>query len=234
MGKFIASLAAVVLTATGVVWILRPNDYDALSDDLATLREQISKLKHETQQSSDYVDLINLQAIYGYYVDKAQWEDAAALFAHDATLEIAGRGVFSGQDSIRTYLLSRGELTYGKLYNHMQLQPVIHVAEDGRTAKARWRSFMQVGHLGAEARWGEATYNNEYVKEDGVWKINKLHSFITFYVEYEQGWNQGGVTMPSQQDDSAPDPDADTTVRYGAFPEVFVPPYHYPNPVTGE
>jgi hypothetical protein len=24
---------------------------------------------------------------------------------------------------------------------------------------------MQVGHLGKEARWGEATYENEYVKE---------------------------------------------------------------------
>ena len=28
--------------------------------------------------------------------------------------------------------------------------------------------------------------------------------------------------------------DAEATVKYGAFPEVFLPPYHYKNPVTGQ
>lgn len=42
----------------------------------------------------------------------------------------------------------------GTLYNHMQLQPVIHVDSAAGTAKARWRTFMMVGRLGAEARWG--------------------------------------------------------------------------------
>ncbi len=50
---------------------------------------------------------------------------------------------------------------------------------------------MQVGHLGKEARWGEATYENEYVKQDGVWKISKLHGFITYYVEFDKGLEQG-------------------------------------------
>lgn len=204
-----------------------------LATEVSELSEQIIDLKQQTQMNTDQAELTNLQAIYGYYVDKAQWNDAADLFTSDATLEIAGRGLFTSQESIRTYLVSRGGLTHGRLYNHMQLQPVIHIADDGLSAKARWRSFMQVGQLGEEARWGEATYNNEYEKQDGVWKIKKLHSFITFYVEYDQGWNKGAVVMPSQTDESAPTPDGDSTVRYGAFPEVYLPPYHYSNPVTG-
>lgn len=71
--------------------------------------------------------------------------DAAALFATDATLEIAGRGEFRGQQRISQYLHQLGDMTYGRLYNHMQLQPVIHIADDGRSAKGRWRSFIQVG-----------------------------------------------------------------------------------------
>jgi len=199
---------------------------------LATLQSRVDALQAKAQAADDYVAIANLQAIYGYYVDKSRWDDAAALFSDDATLEIAGRGQFRGRERVSEYLHQLGDLEYGRLFNHMQLQPVIHVAPDGRTAKGRWRSFMQVGHLGKEARWGEATYENEYVKVDDVWRISKLHSFITFYVEFDKGWNKGAVPLPKHLDTL--EPDQETTVKYGAFPDVFVPPYHYPNPVTGK
>jgi hypothetical protein len=199
---------------------------------LAALSAQVAQLQQQAQAANDYAAIANLQAAYGYYIDKARWDDAADLFSKDATLEIAGRGVFKGQARARAYLKQLGELSYGKLYNHMQLQPVIHVAADGRTAQGRWRSLMQVGELGKEARWGEATYENEYVKDGDLWKISKLHSYITFYVEYDKGWNKGAVPMlgkiPGLQ------PDAPPSVEYKSFPDVFVPPYHYPNPVTGK
>jgi hypothetical protein len=200
--------------------------------DLAALKVQVAQLQQQAQAATDWTAVANLQATYGYYVDKMRWDDAADLFAKDGTLEIAGRGLFVGQDRIRTYLHALGKLEYGTLFNHMQLQPVIHVASDGNSAQARWRTFMQVGHLGKEARWGEATYENAYVKEDGVWKIRKLHGFITFYVEFDKGWNKAAVPLPQKLGDL--DPDAPPTVKYGAFPEVFVPPYHYPNPVSGK
>jgi hypothetical protein len=228
MNKFFAGVVLVLVLA-GAGWLL-PQQV-ATQQQVSALQAQIGTLRQQAQAATDYVDIANLQGSYGYYVDKSRWDDAADLFSADATLEIAGRGLFAGQDSIRTYLHALGKLEYGRLYNHMQLQPVIHVAADGGSAKARWRSFMQVGHLGEEARWGEATYENEYVKEGGFWKISKLHSFITFYVDFDQGWNKGGVQLPQRFDDL--EPDGDTTIRYGAFPEVFIPPYHYPNPVTG-
>jgi hypothetical protein len=204
----------------------------ALQDQLNTLQTDAAALTARAQVASDWTNIANLQASYGFYVDKSQWDDASALFTDNATLEIAGRGLFVGKQKISDYLHGLGQMEYGRLYNHMQLQPVIHVAADGLSAKARWRSFMQVGHLGKEARWGDAVYENEYQKENGVWKISKLHSFITFYVEFDQGWNKSGVELPQPFANSKPD--AEATVKYGAFPEVFLPPYHYPNPVTGQ
>jgi hypothetical protein len=201
------------------------------SRQLEQLQAEMAQLRTQAQRADDYIDILNLQSIYGYYVDKSQWDQAADLFAVDATLEIAGRGLFVGQDRIREYLNELGPAQYGRLFNHMQLQPVVHVAEDGTRAKARWRSFMQVGHLGQEARWGDAVYENEYVKEGEVWKISKLHSFITFYVEYDRGWNKGAVELPKHLETL--EPDSESTVKYGAFPEVFIPPYHYANPVSG-
>ena len=204
----------------------------ALQAEVTTLQQQSSTLATAAQAANDWTSIANLQASYGFYVDKSRWDDAAALFTDNATLEIAGRGLFVGKARISEYLHGLGEMEYGRLYNHMQLQPVINLAADGLSAKARWRSFMQVGRLGKEARWGDAIYENEYAKDNGVWKISKLHSFITFYVEFEQGWNKGGVSLPQPFENS--NPDAEATVKYGAFPEVFLPPYHYKNPVTGQ
>jgi len=196
------------------------------------LSAQVAELQRKAEAANDWVSVANLQAAYGYYVDKMQWSQAADLFTEDASLEIAGRGVFKGKDRVLQYLSQLGELKYGTLYNHMQLQPVINIAPDGMSAKARWRSLMQVGHLHEEARWGEATYENEYAKQDGVWKISKLHSYITFYVDFDRGWNKDAVPMLGKI--KGLDPDEPPSVEYKSFPDVFVPPYHYPNPVTGK
>jgi hypothetical protein len=221
-------LALVVVLGAGA-WLLP--QLVALQAQVDALQQQASTLQAQATAAQDYVDVANLQASYGYYVDKSRWDDAADLFAADATLEIAGRGLFTGQPRIREYLNNLGALEYGRMYNHLQLQPVIHVADDGLSAQARWRSFMMVGHLGEEARWGEATYENAYVKDNGVWKISKLHSYIGFYVDYDTGWNKGAVEMPKQFDNLTPD--GEPTVVYGSYPDIYIAPYHYKNPVSG-
>jgi outer membrane murein-binding lipoprotein Lpp len=215
--------------ALGLTALLIGCTDSARLDELAA---QVGQLQQKAQSAEDWVAIANLQAAYGYYVDKTQWSQAADLFTDDASLEIAGRGVFKGKDRVLQYLSQLGDLEYGMLYNHMQLQPVINIAPDGMSAKGRWRSLMQVGHLGEEARWGEATYENEYAKQDGVWKISKLHSYITFYVDFDRGWNKEAVPMLGKI--KGLEPDEPPSVEYKSFPDVFVPPYHYPNPVTGK
>jgi hypothetical protein len=193
--------------------------------ELERLRAEIAALKAER-------DIVRLQTAYGYYVDKAQWDEAADLFAREATLEIAARGQYRGQERIRAYLHALPALKYGTVFNHMQLQPLITLAEDQRSAKGRWRAIIEVGFVGREELCGEATYENEYVIEDGVWKIAVLHCFVTYYVRWNQGWSQGAVPMGTAFEHFPPD--APQTVDYRSFPDVFIPPYHYPNPVTGK
>ncbi len=193
--------------------------------EIEELRAELALLKAER-------DIQRLQVAYGYYVDKAQWDEAADLFARDATLEIAARGQFRGQDRIRAYLHALPPLEHGTVFNHMQLQPLITVAPDGQSAKGRWRAIMEVGFLGREELCGEATYENAYVKEDGVWKIARLHAFVTYYVRWNEGWSAGGVPMGTALPQMMPD--APQTVAYGSYPDVYIPPYHYPNPVTGK
>ena len=199
-------------------------------DELAALRAEVAALRARAERAEAYVAICNLQAAYGYYVDKSLWDEAADLFCEDGTLEIAARGLYRGRERIRGYLHRLPTLERGRVFNHMQLQPVIHVAEDGTSALGRWRTIMEVALPGRSLR-GEGTYENGYRQEDGVWKIARLHAFITYYVPAGEGWEGGGAPMMTVLDDYPPD--EPQTIAYDCFPEIFVPPFHYPHPVTG-
>lgn len=196
-----------------------------LKDQVRELSAALATLERRMRVAEAYRLICNLQAAYGYYVDKGLWDKAADLFAPDGSLELAGRGVYCGRERVREYLHHLPRYGYGVLYNHMQLQPVIHIDIDNGTAQGRWRSFMQVGALGAEARWGEATYENEYRLVGERWRISKLHGYMNFYVEYDEGWHKGGV--PLLRSIEGLTPDRPPTVEYETFPHPFVAPFHY-------
>jgi hypothetical protein len=196
----------------------------ALADDLTG---RLARLR------SAY-EIENLQAAYGYYIDKGLWSEAAALFADDATYEFGQGGVYVGRDRIRAALGLMGPegLETGQLNNYPMLQPVVTVAEDGRTAKARWRSDVQLARDG-EGRWGAGVYENEYVLVNGFWRIAKLHYYVSMWADYDTGWAQGAALPMDGPSETLP-PDRPPTEVYGSLPEVYLPPYHYVHPVTGE
>lgn len=206
------------------------------SAELAALHERYTQLQAELQQVKDAQAIKRLQRSFGYYMEEGLIDEVVDLFADGATFEYARDGLYRGKERIRSYLLAlnggQQGLREGQLSESLQLMPVITLADDGQSAKARWRSIMLLGQHGGEALWGEGPYENEYVKENGVWKISKLHSYIGFYVDYDTGWNKGAVELPGTKENTTPD--GAPTVQYGAFPEPFIPPYHYNNPVTGQ
>src|SRR5262249_1844966 len=139
-----------------------------------------------------------------------------------------------GKARVLQYLtwLSPQGLTPGKLFNHIQLQPLITVAPDGATAKGRWRFLAEVGDYQKSARWGIGTYENEYVKQNGVWRIKTLHGYFRMYTDFAEGWAKSAV--PNTHPEKDLPPDRAPTVSYKTYPDTFIPPYHYTNPVTGK
>ncbi len=208
-------------------------DAKRLPAELRALPERVAALQRRTERLADEQAIETLQRSYGYFVDKALWKDAADLFTQDGTLEIGGRGVFVGRKRVLEYLewLAPEGLVRGKLFDHLQLQPIVTVAPDGRTAKGRWRFFAQVGDHGKTGLWGIGTYENEYVKEDGVWKIAALHSYFRMYAPYAEGW--GKTALPNTRPEKDLPPDRPPTVVHEIYPATFIPDCHYPNPVTG-
>jgi hypothetical protein len=194
-------------------------------DEIAQLRAELAELRARVQEAEDYRELVNLQGAYGYYVDKGLWDQAADLFAVDGTLEIAGRGVYVGRERVRAYLHHLPPYGHGTLYNHMQLQPVLHIDSVAGTARGRWRTLMMVGRLGHEGRWGEATYENAYIREGARWRIASLHGVVNFYAEYDEGWHRGGVKLLRSVEGLAPD--RPPSLDYEAYPEPVIAPFHY-------
>jgi hypothetical protein len=183
-----------------------------------------------------YDEIDNLIRAYGYYLDKNMWDDLADLFAEDGSIELAQRGVYRGRERVREFLhtvFGAPGPSAGRLGDHLQIQPVIVVAEDGRTAVARTRVLQMMGFAGRSASWVGGIYLNEFVKEDGVWKIKTDHAFNTFMANYEGGWTHGVSTTLPGQSERLP-PDEPPSVVFRPFPNVIDIPFPYPNPVTGE
>lgn len=211
----------------------------AQTPDVAALEARLAALEARRDRLADESAIKRLQRAYGYYFDKALWDDVAQLFADDGTIEIGLDGVYEGKARIREYLYARtggrSGLAHGELNEHLQLMPVVTVAPDGESAKARWRALIMAGRFGERAVWGEGPYENEYVKEAGVWKIKKLHWYQTMLVPYEGGWQtnvdaNGGHWVPAEL---TPDrPPSESYVLWPDTPDTYVPAYHFPNPVA--
>src|SRR5690606_16303973 len=146
---------------------------------LETLATKLADLERRLARMNEASQVQNLQNAYGYYVDRKMWDDVAALFTNDATLELGARGVYRGAASIRRALEQFGPqgLARGELNDRLQLQTVVTIAPDGRTAFARGLELGMVGKAGGDGRFELGVFENVFVKEDGVWKIEAMHVY---------------------------------------------------------
>lgn len=234
--SLVTSIALLLLAACGDTPPAMEATAAAGSQQIADLRSQLAALEARKQRIEDSNAIKRLQRAYGYYMEEALWDEVVQLVSADATLEFARDGVYAGKERIREYLYALGGgvqgLQEGQLQEHLELMPVLTFNDDGQSAKARWNTIMLIGKQGEYARWGEGPYENEYVKEDGVWKISKLRWFQTILVPYEGGWaKHEDVNHGIWVSDKLP-PDSPPTAPYNWWPETFLPPFSFPNPVA--
>ena len=205
---------------------------------LATLPKRMADLAARAQRLSDEIEITNLQHAYGYYVDRKMWDDVRELFAADGTMEIGLQGVYVGRASIRRWLGPAG-LAEGEINDHIQLQTIVSVMPDGRTAFARGTDLGMIGPPSGSgetgslrrALWTQSIYENEFVKQNGVWKFKALHVYPRFIVDAERGWAKDAQPAPGPSREFLPD--RPPTETYEIYPRFHIAPLHFDHPVTG-
>ncbi len=200
------------------------------SPDRPVTATRLAQLEQQADRITAQDRIENLQRIYGFYLDKGLWGEAASLFTDDAQLEIQGKGIYRGRERILQYLNAVGPegTTPGRLYDQMQLQPFTSVDVAHHTARARWHVFAQLAKHGEFAEWETGVYENEYREENGVWKISRLHFYPTMVTPYADGWGKQALSFSRYEPALAPDAPSGPASDYR---HEFLTPYHYANPV---
>ena len=215
------------------------------------LARRLDALEHQLGIEQDVNQIRRVQYTYGYFIDKSQYNEVVDLFDEDGEVWFLG-GIYKGKAGVRRLYIERFQTQftdghngprYGWLLDHPQLQMVIHVAPDRKSAQVRGRSMMQAGlHETAKGQqrawWEGGIYENEYVREDGVWKIKALRYYPFWHGSFQDGWAKTPVdfipmaktTWP--QDPLGPDALIDPAPRL--WPATDIVPFHYPHPVTGK
>ena len=223
-----------------------------LESKIVELTQAVAQLARRLSEVEDVSAIRRLHHIYGYYMDYCRIDEVVELFAKDGEAVFLS-GVYRGHDSLRrlygdflrqAYTNGREGPIYGFIADHLLMQDVITIAPDGRSAKGRHRAYLMLGSH--ESRpdktplpqqiYEAGLYENEYVREDGVWKIGRLEYALQWQADYIKGWAHTRTNLPPALECYPKDPlgpDYRLEEARAVWPARSALRYHYVNPVTG-
>lgn len=177
---FIAALLALLAPIAGArAEPASSAEVDALARDVTRL-ESLRAVK-------------NLQRSYAHYAQFGLWEDMADLFASGGRI-VWGDEIVEGRSALARWLSRRGAPVDrpGALNTELIDDPLVNLSVDGLSAQGRWRGLSLRGDGQGKAWLEGGLYENEYVLEDGRWKIATLHYFPQYEGSYENGVSNVG------------------------------------------
>jgi hypothetical protein len=203
----------------------------------------LEELEKHVQRMEDIQEIENLQKIYGYYFEFGYMQEVVDLFSENAeSVEITDHGYFKGMAGVKKMYLdwfsggqARHKPVSGMNVCIMQLQGVVEVAPDGRTATGRWNCFdFETRPYAGLSRnfWLQGYYENKYIKEDGKWRFSKLYWNDTFWTPFDSGWLKTPLIGRMTYHETVK-PDAPPTAFY-PYPSGYRVPYSFKHPITGE
>jgi hypothetical protein len=200
-----AAMSAVI--ASAVAGFSKPK-----ADPDTGLKNQIDLLSNQIGSLEDAMAIRRLHQAYESHLDKGLYEEVVELFTDDGEVIFNG-GVFAGKSKgvRRLYCNQFSSGFTGKKIepapgfepDSAQLQDIVEVAPDRKSAKAQFPFSMQVGtpmtvdsqlvqmaRLQGEGivKWWEGGAHELFCVKDGdSWKIKRLEYLVTAKADYKPG-----------------------------------------------
>jgi hypothetical protein len=186
-----ATFTAAVVT---LVAVLQPVRLPAAESQ----DQQLASLEAGVQAAEAMRAVKRLQHAYAQYQSAGLWSDLADLFTADGVGQFPGYEAHGKADLQRYFMEEAGRkqagLAAGQMNTHLPMQPIVTLGADGKTAKGTWHDQMMLGRFGESASWVGVIYENDYVLDQGKWKIAR----IGYYPQYAGAFQDDGHKAPAK------------------------------------
>jgi len=225
-----------------------------MTSEIEELKRANQDLSNRLGRLEDTADIRRLHFAYGYYIDYCHYGEVIDLFAEECEVVFLS-GVYKGHAGVRRLYVDwiqqlfnqgRDGADDGFLFDHIQMQDVITIADDRKTAKGRFRGILLGGSHdirkyvppGVPQQFMESgIYENDYVREDGVWKIRRLDYMLQWQADYETGWAHTNAHLQPAQilyPEDPLGPDVLLAEKRQTWPYRQDTPVHYAHPVIAK
>jgi len=241
--RAVAAVVAIVLgTGAASAWAAQPK-----KESTAERARRWSDLQHRIEHLESIKAVERLQFISGYYQDRMLFKELPTLFADDGKIQWI-HDVWEGKEAIHDMWVKYFGVAFsnntfgpvpGRLFELPQWQEIVTVAPDNMTAKSRYRTLAKMAYYREKELWIAGVFENEYVKDNGVWKIKSMKFCSPWSAHYTEGWQNvrwsaNPEWMPPLPEGVAPTrkatPEEECKDRY---PDVGIEPFHFEHPVGG-
>ncbi len=205
------------------------------------MEARIKTLEEKVRTFEDIRDIERLQRAYGYYLEHWMSQEIIDLFADGPDVSLMlGAGTYLGKEGVTRYFNGNDGTNPEFFHQVMQLSGIVDVNPDGKSAEGRWYGWGVVAMPsggGVRQLFMGGIYVCVYVKENGIWKIQKLRFDMHYTSVPEKGWvspeRLAAATKPDQTRTGSVKVDIPRTFQ-PRYPSGYILPFHYKHPVTGK
>jgi hypothetical protein len=209
---------------------------------IMNLEKEVKKLRgleDEVRRLRDIEEIKTLQKAYGYYLEHWMSQEVIDLFAdgNDVTLTLAA-GTYLGKEGVKKYF-NHTVATPEFIHQVMQLSGIVTVDPDGKTAKGRWYGWGSVARpvqKSIRQHFFNGIYECEYIKEGGVWKIQKMKFDQIYKASPKEGWVKPELVAPFDPSIYQTPPNIKADIPrtvFPSYPSGYITPFSFNHPVTG-